>query len=97
MDLYQVVDTTGSARKFTGETVGNDEISAILAHARFAPNGGNRQGWHVIVVRENETRAALAEPVARRYVAQVAAGEGPWNTRGGIPHAPAGRPLKRSQ
>ncbi len=83
MDLYQVMDTTGSARKFTGEPVGDDEISAILAHARYAPNGGNRQGWHVIVVRSAETRATLAElteRVARRYAAQVAAGEAPWNT-----------------
>ena len=55
----------------------------ILEHARFAPSGGNRQGNRVIVVRDPETRdvlAKLAEPAAKRYAAQRAAGENPWNS-----------------
>ncbi|HEU5196649.1 MAG TPA: nitroreductase family protein, partial [Methylomirabilota bacterium] len=55
----------------------------ILARARFAPSGGNRQGWRVIVVRDRATREALAAlnaPAAKRYAAQVANGENPWNT-----------------
>jgi len=50
---------------------------------RFAPSGGNRQGWRVIVVREPATRQALArftEPAAKRYTAQAQNGENPWNT-----------------
>ena len=40
------------------------------------------EGWHVIIVRDRETRealAALTEPAAKRYVAQLQAGESPWN------------------
>jgi nitroreductase len=54
-----------------------------LDNARFAPSGGNRQGAEIIVVRDLVTRQALADlsvPGARRYVAQILAGEGPWNS-----------------
>jgi nitroreductase len=57
-------------------------LEHILDNARFAPSGGNRQGTHVIVVRDRATREALAELTttgARRYAAQLASGESPWN------------------
>ena len=82
MDLYDAMCTTFSAREFTGETLPDAVLFAILERARFAPSGGNRQGWRVVVVREPATRGALADlsaPAARRYTAQVAAGENPWN------------------
>ncbi len=83
MELYDVMRTTFSAREFTDETLTDETLYAILDNARFAPSGGNRQGWHVIVVREQATREALAEltaPAAKRYAAQLASGESPWNT-----------------
>src|SRR5262245_14857474 len=83
MELYEVMHTTFAAREFTNDPIPDEILVKILEHARFAPSGGNRQGWHVIVVRERQTRQALAtltEPAARRYAAQVQAGESPWNT-----------------
>jgi nitroreductase len=83
MDLYDVMHTTAASREFTEDPLTDEEIATVLDHARFAASGGNRQGWRVIVVREQGTRKALAEltePVARRYAAQVKAGERPWNT-----------------
>ena len=83
MELYDVMRTTAATREFTADPVPDAQIAAILENARFASNGGNRQGWHVIVVRDPATRAAIvaaAEPVGRRYGAQVQAGERPWNT-----------------
>lgn len=83
MELYEVMHTTFSAREFTDDPLPNAILYKILEHARFAPSGGNHQGWHVIVVRNRETRealAALTEPAAKRYVAQIQAGESPWNT-----------------
>ncbi len=55
----------------------------MVGLARFAPSGGNRQPWRVVAVRDTATKKALrraAEPAMRVYVAQVAAGEAPWNT-----------------
>jgi deazaflavin-dependent oxidoreductase (nitroreductase family) len=75
--------TTFAAREFNDTPVGDEVLQRILDDARFAPSGGNRQGWRVIAVREAATKRALAElaiPTMRRYVAQVAAGESPWNT-----------------
>ena len=83
MELSEVMRTTFSAREYTGEPLPDAVLYEILEHARFAPSGGNRQGNRVIVVRDPRTRdtlAKLAEPAAKRYAAQRAAGENPWNS-----------------
>jgi nitroreductase len=82
MDLYDAMRTTSAVREFTRDPLPDDVLRTILDNARFAPSGGNRQGSRIIVVRDPETRRALAElnlPGARRYTAQREAGEGPWN------------------
>ena len=83
MELYEVMRTTFAAREFTEQPVSDATIAKILEEARFAPSGGNRQGWHVLVVREDASRAVLRDLIApqmQRYVAQVKAGEAPLNT-----------------
>jgi nitroreductase len=83
MELYDVMRTTFAAREFTADSLPDETLVRILDHARFAPSGGNRQGWRVIVVRDPDTRkslATLSEPAAKRYAAQLQAGESPWNT-----------------
>jgi nitroreductase len=82
MDLYDVMRTTHAVREFTDEPLPDDTLYRILDNARFAPSGGNRQGTHLTVVRDAQTRQRLAElgvPGARRYIAQLMAGENPWN------------------
>lgn len=83
MELYEAMRTAFAAREFTGDDVPDEVLRRILDNARFAPSGGNRQGGRIIVVRDQAAKeriAELAEPGARRYMAQVAAGESPWNT-----------------
>ena len=80
MELYDVMRTTFAAREFTDDPLPDTTLFKILENARFAPNGGNRQGWYVIIVRDRATREALAActaPAAKRYVAQQQAGESP--------------------
>ncbi|MCX6396440.1 MAG: nitroreductase family protein [Propionibacteriales bacterium] len=82
MDLYDVMRTTAAVREFTDDPLSDQDLATILENARFAPSGGNRQGTQIIVVRERGTREALVrltQKGARRYLAQRAAGEGPWN------------------
>src|SRR5215207_3753102 len=82
MDLYDVMRTTGAVRRFTDDPLPDDVVERILDNARFAPSGGNRQGAHVIVVRDRATREAIVDlsvTGARRYLAQTKNGEGPWN------------------
>jgi nitroreductase len=83
MDLYDVMRTTFAAREFTDDPVPDDVLWRIFDNARFAPSGGNRQGAHITVVRDQDVRRRLAElgkVVARRYFAQLQAGESPWNS-----------------
>lgn len=75
--------TTFACREFTDESMPDEDLYRILDVARFAPSGGNRQGQHVIVVKDRETRRRLADlcrPAMAVYMSQVQAGEAPWNT-----------------
>ena len=83
MDLDDVMRTTFAAREFTDDPVPDDVLWRIFDNARFAPSGGNRQGAHITVVRDAAVRRQLAElgkAAARRYFAQLQAGENPWNS-----------------
>ncbi len=83
MDVYDVMRTTFAAREYSDVDIPDDTLFRILDNARFAPSGGNRQAWKVIVVRDAEARrkiADLAKPVAQKYLAQLIAGESPLNT-----------------
>lgn len=83
MQLYDVMRTTFAAREFTDDPLPDEVLGRIFEHARFAPSGGNRQGAHITVVRDEAIRRRLAElgkPAARRYFAQLQAGENPWNS-----------------
>ena len=83
MELFDVMRTTFAARDFTSDPVPDEVLYRILDNARFAPSGGNRQGWKVLVIREDATREALFRlmmPTFRRYYAQSRAGEAPLNT-----------------
>ncbi len=66
--------TTPATRAFTDDPVPDDVLYRMLDHARFAPSGGNRQGWRVIVVRDPEKRRALRDLYTvgwREYMAHV--------------------------
>jgi nitroreductase len=81
MDLTTALRTTGAVRDFTEEPVPDDVLARILDTARFAPSGGNRQGWRVVVVRDPEIRRALRDLYVEHwyeYLAQRAAGLTPW-------------------
>ncbi len=83
MELYEVMRTTFACREFTGEPVPDEVLHRIIDNARFAPSGGNRQGWRIISVTEDAIKAEIARlclPAATRYLLQMQAGESPLNT-----------------
>ena len=61
MELYDAMRCAPTSRRFTAEPVDPDSIVRALDAARFAPSGGNRQAWRVIVVRDPGTRRALRD------------------------------------
>lgn len=61
MDLYDAMRSAGTTRRFKPDPVPLETIRRVLDNARFAPNGGNRQGWRVIVVSDPARRKALRD------------------------------------
>jgi nitroreductase len=81
MDLRDALRTTGAVRDFLPDPVPDETVHRILDTARFAPSGGNRQGWRVIVVHDPEVRRRLRDlylKVWYQYLAQVQAGLVAW-------------------
>ena len=81
MEVNDALRTTGSIREFTDERVADTDVFRLLDTARFAPSGGNRQGWRVIHVKDRDRRRALRDlylPGWYEYLAQASAGLVPW-------------------
>jgi nitroreductase len=77
MELRDVMRSTPATREFTDEPVSDEQLHALLDVARFAPSGGNRQGWRVIVLQDPEVRRRIRDLYAlswREYMAHVTAG-----------------------
>ena len=81
VELIDALQTTGAVRDFQATEVPDETVERLLDTARFAPNGGNRQAWRVIVVKDTEVRRRLRDlylPGWYDYLAQVGAGLTPW-------------------
>ncbi len=85
LDLVATLRSTGAARQFHPEPIPDDVLERLLDTARFAPSGGNRQGWRVIVVKDPATRVALRDIYLSgwyEYLALGSAGLVPWAPTG---------------
>lgn len=61
MELRDALSTTGAVREFEDRLVSDETIVDLLEVARFAPSGGNRQAWHVTVLKDLTIRAQFGE------------------------------------
>ena len=61
MDLYEAMRCAPTTRRFSTEQVPPEVLHRVLENARFAPSGGNRQGWRVVAVQDAGTRRALRD------------------------------------
>lgn len=61
MDLYEVMRCAPTTRRFKHDPVPVETLTRALDSARFAPSGGNRQGWRVVVIQDTELRAKLRD------------------------------------
>ncbi len=81
MDLDRALQTTGSVREFSEHPVPDEVVHHILDLARYAPSGGNRQAWRVVMVKDPATRRRVRDLYLRgwyEYRAMGAAGLVPW-------------------
>jgi nitroreductase len=93
VELDEVMRTTGTVRYFRTDPVPTDVLYRVFDRARFAPQGGNRQPLHWIVVRDVDTRRQLQswyEPVIRASFEAYAASAGIDLSTGQLPVAARG-------
>ena len=65
MEALEAIRKRRSVRRYTDRPVSEEDLETLLRLALLAPTGHNAQAWSLIVVREPERRAALAELVLR--------------------------------
>jgi nitroreductase len=76
VDLYEAMRCAPTTRRFWTEPVPPEVLLRVLENARFAPSGGNRQGWRVVAVKDAGTRQALRDlyqPHWRAYLESTGA------------------------
>jgi nitroreductase len=81
MELDIALRTTGAVRDYLPDPVPDEVVFRILETARFAPSGGNRQAWRVVVVGDPGIRRGLRDIYLKgwyQYLAMGAAGLVPW-------------------
>lgn len=74
MDLYEAMRCAPTSRRYTSDEVAPESLRRALDAARYAPSGGNRQGWRVVVVQDPDTRRALRDlylPPWRAYMEAI--------------------------
>jgi nitroreductase len=64
-DVWEVLSTSRSIRRFTDEPVDDAVLDRCLEAATWAPNGANVQAWRFVVLRSPEMRAVVAEAAQR--------------------------------
>jgi len=57
----EAIEKRRSVRKYKPDSIPEEHIMALLDSARLAPSGSNSQPWRFKIVREQQTRAALAQ------------------------------------
>ncbi len=96
-DLYETMRCAPTTRRFASDPVAGEVLRRVLENARYAPSGGNRQGWRVVAVQDAGTRRALRDlyqPHWRAYMEQTGGAAVLANPE--LADSPVGRRVKRA-
>lgn len=64
-DIWEVMATARSIRRFTSQPVDDDTLDLCLEAATWAPSGANAQCWRFVVLRSPEIRLVVARAAAQ--------------------------------
>lgn len=67
MDFRDAVERRRSVRTFLPREVSDEKIRSILEVGLAAPSAKNRQPWRFIVVKDEQTKKALAKAAKNQY------------------------------
>ena len=60
METIEAITTWCSTRRFRDRPVEDEILQALIRAVQRAPSWGNKQGWRIIVVRNQQTREKLS-------------------------------------
>lgn len=63
-DVWEVMSTARTIRRYTDDPVDDETLSRCLRAATWAPSGANAQEWRFVVLRSPEMRAVVAKCAA---------------------------------
>ena len=79
IDLYDAMRTLRAVRRLRPDPIPDDVLHRVLEAATWAPTGGNRQAWRIIVVKDAARKQRLGElykkitiPYTQSYLKQFA-------------------------
>jgi len=61
MDVLSAIQGRRSIRQYSSQPIEDIKLNKVLEAARLSPSASNRQSWKFVIVKDNETRANLAE------------------------------------
>lgn len=61
IDLHEAMSTLRAVRRLRPDPIPDDVLRRVLEATRFAPTGGNRQPWRMVVVRDAAPKTRLGE------------------------------------
>jgi nitroreductase len=74
LGIYAAMSSTRAVRRLRPDPVPEPVLRRVLTAATWAPSGGNRQPWRIVVVRGVETKRRLGELYSARWLDYSAAG-----------------------
>jgi len=60
-ELLELMKERWTVRKFLDRDVPEEELDKILEAGRWAPSGGNKQPWELVIIKDREKRDKVAE------------------------------------
>jgi nitroreductase len=82
MELIDAMRHMPGCRDYDNTPVSDEVLYRVLDSARFAPSGGNRQGWHVVVIKDPKTRLQMRNLYGltwQRYVSEMYGASETWS------------------
>lgn len=69
--FHSILATTRSIRRISSEPINDDVLTRVLQAAVWAPSGGNRQPWRMVVVKDRELKAGLGRIYQTEWTSYV--------------------------
>jgi len=71
MDIFEIIKSRFSVRKYKQKDISDDDLNKVLEAARLAPSAHNSQNYKIVIVRNKTAKNKLAEITKMSFVAQA--------------------------